>query len=237
MQECKDAGKKLLDLVCVDTAKSVDPGHKKNRSRLCPGLQDKEARQRSKSLTCFSIVLCNATSRSCEGACLNHDAGEFVKLRHYDISRAHFRGTAQRLMYIKLPTEDRQKYGEDKVGRLIKSMYGTQDASHIWQLDFVNLICGVTRLPNQDVRRAVRGDDFVCLSDDDGLKHIDSLLKSKYTTKDMGTLGFEDSDVKSFLLNRVFRVGVHQTGQLLNPTSDTHHSSSMNQDAIRTLKQ
>ena len=45
--------------------------------------------------------------------------------------------------------------------------------------------------PNQDVRVAVQGDDFVCLSDDDGLEHIDSLLKSKYTAKDMGTLGFE----------------------------------------------
>ena len=48
----------------------------------------------------------------------------------------------------------------------------------------------------------------VRLSDDDGLKHIDSLLKSKYTTKDMGTLGFEDSDVKKLqVLKRVFRVG------------------------------
>ena len=47
----------------------------------------------------------------------------------------------------------------------------------------------------------------LCLSDDDGLKHIDSLLKSKYTGKD--NLGFEDSDVESLLLlNRVFRVGV-----------------------------
>ena len=44
---------------------------------------------------------------------------------------------------------------------------------------------------------AVHGDDFVCLSADDRLKNIDSLLKSKYTAKDMGTLGFEDSDVKS----------------------------------------
>ena len=42
--------------------------------------------------------------------------------------------------------------------------------------------------PDQDVRKAVHGDDFVCLSDDDGLKHIDSLPKSKYTAKDMGTL-------------------------------------------------
>ena len=58
--------------------------------------------------------------------------GKPSKLRHYDISRAQFQGTAQRLIYIKLPAEDRQKYGEDKVGRLGKSMYGTQDASDIW---------------------------------------------------------------------------------------------------------
>ena len=44
--------------------------------------------------------------------------------------------------------------------------------------------------PNQGARMAVHGDDFLCLSDDDGLKHIDSLLKSKYTEKDMETLGF-----------------------------------------------
>ena len=48
----------------------------------------------------------------------------------------------------------------------------------------------------------------LCVSDDDGHKHIDILLKSEYITKDMSTLGFEDSDVKSFLsLNCVFRVG------------------------------
>ena len=51
-----------------------------------------------------------------------------------------------------------------------KSMYGTQDASHVWQLDNVNLICGeiggfrrgkhsaaVFHNPNQDVRMAVHG--------------------------------------------------------------------------------
>ena len=117
-------------------------------------------------------------------------------------------------------------------------MYGTQDASHIWQLDYVNLICGELRgfrrgkhsaalfhNPNQDVRMAVHSDDFVCLSDDDGLKHIDSLFKSKYTAKDMGTLGFEDSDVKSLLLlTRVFRVGTDQTGQYLDIEPDLKHA-------------
>ena len=87
----------------------------------------------------------------------------------------------------------------------------------------------------------MHGDDFVCLSDDDGLKHIDSLLKYKYTTKDMGTLGFGDSDGKNLLLlNRVFRVGTDQTGQYLDTEPDmrhAHHSSSVSRDAIRTRKQ
>ena len=151
-----------------------------------------------------------------------------LKLTRYDISRAH----------IRLPAEDRQKYGEDKGARLIKSMHGTQEASHIWQLDYVTLICGelrgfrrgkhsasVFQNPNEDVRMAVHGDDFVCLSDDDGLNHIDKILKSKYTTKHMGTPVFEESDVKSLLLlNRVFRVGTDQTGQYLDNELDLRHA-------------
>ena len=65
----------------------------------------------------------------------------------------------------------------------------------------------------------------MCLSDDDGLKHIDSLLISNCTAKDMGTLEFVDSDVKSLLLlNRVFRVEVDQTGQYLDIETDLRHS-------------
>ena len=56
-------------------------------------------------------------------------------------------------------------------------------------------------------------------------KHIDSFLKSKYTAKDMGTLGFEDSDVKSLLLlKRVFRAGVDRTGQYLDIEPDLRHA-------------
>ena len=74
--------------------------------------------------------------------------------------------------------------------------------TEVKQLDYANLICvesggfrrgehsaALFHSPNQDVRMAVHGDDFVCLSDDGGLKHIDSLLKSKYTAKDMGNTG------------------------------------------------
>ena len=64
--------------------------------------------------------------------------GKQLNLRLYDVSRVHFQGTAQRLICVGLPAEDRQKYGEDKVGEFIKSMHGTPDASHISQLDHVS---------------------------------------------------------------------------------------------------
>ena len=54
--------------------------------------------------------------------------GKPLKLRHYDISRAQFQRTAQRLIDVRLPAEGRQKYGEDEVGRMIRSMYGTEDS-------------------------------------------------------------------------------------------------------------
>ncbi len=245
MQECRDASMEPLDLIWVDTDKSVDPTRKKIRSRLCAREYKTKKQSRIQRalpasqlfsalppLEAVKVLLSNMTSVSLS------NEWKPLKVRHYDISRAHFQGAAQRLIYIKLPAEDRQKYGEDQVGRLVKSMYGTQDALHIWQLDHVNLICGesggfrrgthraaLCHKPNQDVRMAVHGDDFVCLSDDDGLKHIDGLLKSKYTAKDMGTLGFEDSDAKSLLLlNRVLRVGVDQTGQYLDIEPDVRHA-------------
>ena len=57
----------------------------------------------------------------------------------FDICRAHFQGTAHRLIYVKLSAEDCQKNGEHKVGKLMKSMYGTK--MRLTLGNFVNLIC------------------------------------------------------------------------------------------------
>ena len=177
--------------------------------------------------------------------CLNHEVGECVEQREtieVETPRHQQSATCKEQTRDAFTSDFPQRVvrsmAKTKVGRHVKSMYGTQDASHIWQLDYVNLICGeagglrrgkhsaaLFHNPNQDVRTAVHGDDFVCLSGDDGLKHIDGLLKSKYTAKDMETLGFEDSDVKSLLLlNRVSRVGVDQTGQYLDIEPDLRHA-------------
>ena len=225
VQECKDAGMKLFDLMWVDTDKSVDPTRKKIRSRLCAreyntkkqgkiqrALPASQLFSAMPPLEAVKVLVSIMMSVSLS------NKGKPLTLRHYGISRAHFQGTAQRLIYMRLPAEDPQKYAEDKVGRLIKSreLGGFRRGKHSAAL-FHN--------PNQEVRMAVHGDDCVCLSDDDGLKHIDSLLKSKYEAKDMGTLGFEDSDVKSLLLlNSVFRVGVDQTGQYLDIEPGLRHA-------------
>ena len=51
------------------------------------------------------------------------------------------------------------------------------------------------------------------LGDDDGLEHSDKLLKSRYPTKNMGTLGFDPGGDKQLqLLNRLFTAGIDGTG-------------------------
>ena len=130
MQECRDAGMKPLDLVWVDTDKSVDPTRKKIRSRLCA--REYKTKKQGKiqralpasqlfsampPLEAVKVLVSIMMSVSWS------NKGKPMKFRHYHISRAHFQGTAQRLIYIKLPAADRQKYGDDKVGRVVKSIY------------------------------------------------------------------------------------------------------------------
>ena len=126
MQECRDAGKKPLDLIWVDTDKSVDPTRKKIRSRLCAReCKTKKQREIQRALPAsqlFSAVppleAVTVLVSIMMSVSLSNE-GKPLKLGHCDINRAHFQGTAQRRIYIKLPAEDRQKYGEDKVGRLV----------------------------------------------------------------------------------------------------------------------
>ena len=54
----------------------------------------------------------------------------------YDIRRAHFNGAAQRDIFVQLPPELQV---EDMCAKLLKSMYGTQDAANRWQDDYIEL--------------------------------------------------------------------------------------------------
>ena len=64
------------------------------------------------------------------------DNNEKKLMAPWDISRAPFMSKAQRDLYVE-PPKDQQLPGdtEPMVGKLMRSMYGTQDASQIFQKD------------------------------------------------------------------------------------------------------
>ena len=71
-----------LDLIWVDTDKSVDPTRKKIRSRLCAReYKTKKQGKIQRPLPASQLFSAMPPPRSCEGACLNHDVGEFVEQR------------------------------------------------------------------------------------------------------------------------------------------------------------
>ena len=165
MQQCEDAGKKMLQLVWVNTDKSVDPADKKLRSRSCAG-EYKTKKQGKIQRAILASQLFSAMP-ALEAVTVIVEQRESVEVE----TPRHQHSAAQRLTHVRFPKEDRQTYGEDKVGMLMKNVYGTQDACHIWQLDYVNLMCrelgGFRRSThsaalfhnaNQDVRMAVHID-------------------------------------------------------------------------------
>ena len=111
MQECKDAGMKPWDLIWVDTDKSVDPTRKKIRSRLC-AREYKTKKQVKIQRAPPASQLFSAVPPPLEAmkvlvsivmSVSLWNIGKPLKLRHHDIGRAHFQGTPQRLIYIRLP--------------------------------------------------------------------------------------------------------------------------------------
>ena len=141
--------------------------------------------------------------------------GKKLKIAHWDISRAHFVPKAERDIYVELPEEDEMKKA-GMVGKLLRTMYGTQDASRLWQKDYTELLVANTYragISNPalfysatwDARMLVHGDDFVMLADEDAISHMDSLLKSKYTVKMLANMGDGDKVEEAVVLNRVIR--------------------------------
>eukprot|EP00971_Amphidinium_carterae_P110313 2185710-Amphidinium_carterae.2 len=58
------------------------------------------------------------------------DRGLPLRLASWDVSRAHLYGEVQRAVWCRLPEGDAEP---GMVARLLKSVYGLQEASHIWQ--------------------------------------------------------------------------------------------------------
>ena len=163
------------------------------------------------------------------------------KLASWDISRAHFMGQAQREIYVELPPEDLHHEGdtEPMVGRLLRSMYGTQDASQIFQKDytshleplgaeFCKLCPAIFRVKEKGLIGLVHGDDFLVDGELEGLKWFDKVLNDKYKARWEATLGDGEKDAKQmFFLNRLIRYvpdGTDPLGRRLEIEADARHA-------------
>ena len=76
----------------------------------------------------------------------------------------------------------------------MSSIHGTDDASHIWCICFVQnwtaflTQCSIGDNTQLDVIMAVNSDDFVCFSDEDALNHSDTLVVSNAEPETCGRL-------------------------------------------------
>jgi len=140
-----------------------------------------------------------------------------LKLAFYDISRAHFYGEPVRDIYVELPEEAEEAADKTKCGLLEKSMYGTRDASQRWQDHYTKLFVGegyrqgtapgaIFQNDEDDVSFTVHGDDFMVLSDNVGIAHLEAILTTAYDYKCTGKIGTDVGDQSEVLfLGRVFR--------------------------------
>ena len=152
-----------------------------------------------------------------------------LKLGFWDVSRAHLYGEAQRDLFIRLPAED-----GGGCARLLRSMYGTQDAASVWQSDWS---CQLERdgwktgtassalifRQSDKGRGLVHGDDVMVLGDDITLRELESKLKERYDIKRSGILGGDPADDREVVfLNRVLRY-VPGTSPAVEIESDQRH--------------
>ena len=137
--------------------------------------------------------------------------GKDLRLALYDVlSRAHLYGEARREIYVTLPPGDEQEgYG----AILKKTMYGTQDASHMWQeglfqpseketLPPGTAWTSVFRHGELDIKLLVHGGDFLVIVDQEGQEYMQQVLKEKYEYRCDGEIG-KGSGKHLTILNRI----------------------------------
>ena len=141
--------------------------------------------------------------------------GKVLLIAHFDISRAHFMPKAEREVFVELPDEDPMKK-EGYIGKLERTMHGTQDASHLWQKDYTQLmgansyIAGkanpaLLHSESQRSRVLVHGDDFIQLGDEDAIADLQRILSSKYTVKLLSVIGTGAAVQAAVIFNRIVR--------------------------------
>ena len=136
------------------------------------------------------------------------------KIMVNDVSRAFFNAPATRLIYIELPKEDDN--GDNMVGRLRMSLYGTRDAALNWQEEVSRHLAALSfrkgrgfpcvfKHISRDLLAIVHGDDYVTVGSDEDLLWMRRKLEEKFEIK-TSLVGHGPKDAREGkVLNRILR--------------------------------
>ncbi|CAK0859186.1 unnamed protein product [Prorocentrum cordatum] len=211
-REMLENGKKAVTLKWIDTNKG-DRTQPRYRSRLVAREIKKAMRSEDRPdqaelfsatppLEAFKAMVTIFVGRVNDA---HHDGDtEEIIYKLYDISRADFYGDVNREVYVDLPEEETHDDPEPMVGRLLKTMHGTVDASHVWQDDYIGLTSshgskkGVSN-PAQlyhaerHIQAEVHGDDFGVIMRKSQEGWFDGVLSHYDFKKVIRDLGLENA--------------------------------------------
>ena len=136
-----------------------------------------------------------------------------------DVSRAHFHPFIKRELYVEIPEED-DSAGPDEVGLLLRTMYGTREASSEFEQFFTTIVeelgfragISVTCVYYRPLDLLIiwrHGDDIGIIGDEESSEQVYKELAKKMILKKRAVLGFGDSHDKTIsLLNRIITLEV-----------------------------
>ena len=140
-------------------------------------------------------------------------SGAALAMAKWDISRAHFYGKSQRDVICSLPDE---LWEEGMVAHLLKTMYGTEDASRIWgdtwpkELEQHGLDIGKScraLFSGPDHRGFCYGDDFCVVASEANLDKFGTWLEAAFDLRREATIGMAAHlGTELYILNRVVRI-------------------------------
>ncbi|CAK9043758.1 unnamed protein product, partial [Durusdinium trenchii] len=137
-------------------------------------------------------------------------------VRLIDISRAHFYGQAQREVFATLPEGDQE---EGKVRLLLKSVYGTRDATILYRRRPAAWPA-ISLREKLEARLLVHGDDFVILGDA-AQQHVERALQAEYDLRVDGSIDVGEAKQEFCSLNRLVRFD-ERTGTIFYEPGPRH---------------
>ena len=165
-----------------------------------------------------------------------------LQMSFVDIRKAYFNGIPRRSVYMDFPRE--MGLGKDVVAKQVRCVYGTRDASSIWEdcyrdaledLGFTSGAASPCVFFNKDrnITIVVHGDDFNALGVAAELDWYETELAKHFEIKIRGRMGPGGDCTEIKILNRILRL----TPEGLTYEADPRHvdllASSMNLDASK----